>query len=331
MITLAFTCGDINGIGPEICFKTINKIFNPAERKIILFCPANVFEDAKSRSDSAFSYNITRASSRIDKNPEYITVVDIGDYRQATGKPTKDSGKASFTALINATKLALSKEADAVITAPISKTSFKLAGVKYPGQTELLAKLSDTKKYLMMFLSEQFICALATIHEPISNVSRRLSGKRIKASLKVLIKSLEKDFGIADPKIAVLGLNPHAGENGKIGREEIQYIRPAIRSFKSDNIEGPFVPDAFFANQLYKTYSAVLGMYHDQVLIPFKMLNFNNGVNFSSGLPIVRTSPDHGTAFDIAGKGFADPSSMIEAVKWAEIIIHQRRKNQRAR
>ncbi|MBA4405774.1 4-hydroxythreonine-4-phosphate dehydrogenase PdxA [bacterium] len=331
MITLAFTCGDINGIGPEICFKTINKIYNPAERNIVLFCPANVFEDAKSKSNSSFSYKIIKSNNPIEKNPEYITVVDIGNFKQSIGKSTKDSGKASFAALKKAAELVLSKNADSLITAPISKTSFKMAGIKYPGQTELLANLTKSKEFLMMFLSDQFICSLATIHEPIKNVSKLLTGKRIRTSLKVLIQSLEKDFGIINPKIAVLGLNPHAGENGQIGREEIEFIKPAINSFKNSIVEGPFVPDAFFANQLHKTYDAVLGMYHDQVLIPFKMMNFNTGVNYSSGLPIVRTSPDHGTAFDIAGKGIADSSSMIEAVKWAEIIIHKRRENKRAR
>jgi 4-hydroxythreonine-4-phosphate dehydrogenase len=136
-----------------------------------------------------------------------------------------------------------------------------------------------------------------------------------------------RDLGNKNPKIAVLALNPHAGENGKMGREEIDSITPAIKSFKNNFVEGPFVPDAFFANQLYKVYDAVLGMYHDQVLIPFKMMNFNSGVNFSAGFPIIRTFSDHSTAYDIAGKGVADPSSMIEAVKWAEKIISNRRKS----
>lgn len=331
MVTLAFTCGDINGIGLEISIKTINSIYNPAERKIILFCPANVFENAASKSVVLFNHEFLRDANSINPNNGKVTIVDLGNAKQNIGKPTKESGRVSYNAIKMAFQLVDSKNADAIITAPISKNALKLAGIKYPGQTELLADLSKAKKYLMMFLSEQFICALATIHEPIKKVSKLLSKELVRSSIQVLINSLRNDIGITNPKIAVLGLNPHAGENGKIGREEIDFIQPAVKSFKNKFIEGPFVPDAFFANQLYKTYDAVLGIYHDQVLIPFKMMNFNRGVNFSSGLPIIRTSPDHGTAFDIAGKGIADPSSMTEAVKWAEKIISNRRRIKSAR
>lgn len=331
MVTLAFTCGDINGIGIEIAIKTINSIYNPAERKIILFCPANVFENAASKSVVLFDHEFLSDANSINPNNGKVTIVDLGIAKQNIGKPTKESGRVSYNAIKRAFQLVDSKNADAIITAPISKNALKLAGINYPGQTELLADLSKAKNYLMMFLSEQFICALVTIHEPIKNVSKLLSKKLVRSSIKVLINSLRNDIGITNPKIAVLGLNPHAGENGKIGREEIDFIQPAVNSFKNKFIEGPFVPDAFFANQLYKTYNAVLGIYHDQVLIPFKMMNFNRGVNFSSGLPIIRTSPDHGTAFDIAGKGIADPSSMTEAVKWAEKIISNRRRIQSAR
>ncbi|MHB8905993.1 MAG: 4-hydroxythreonine-4-phosphate dehydrogenase PdxA [Melioribacteraceae bacterium] len=324
MRTLAFTCGDINGIGPEICIKAINKIYQPAERKIVLFCPANVFENA---SQVSFNYQIVNEYNLSNINPECVTVVDIGKFKQNVGNPSRDSGKAALLSIKSAFNLVQSKGADAIITAPSSKTAFKLAEVKYPGQTELLAELSHTKKYLMMFLSDQFICGLATIHEPIKKVSKLLTKQLVKSSLKVLHQTLMRDLGNKNPKIAVLALNPHAGENGKMGREEIDSIMPAIKSFKNNFVEGPFVPDAFFANQLYKVYDAVLGMYHDQVLIPFKMMNFNSGVNFTAGLPIIRTSPDHGTAYDIAGKGVADPSSMIDAVKWAEKIISNRRKS----
>jgi 4-hydroxythreonine-4-phosphate dehydrogenase len=137
---------------------------------------------------------------------------------------------------------------------------------------------------------------------------------------------LVKDLRLSNPKVAVLGLNPHAGEEGSIGKEEIHVIKPAIDSFGTKNIQGPFVPDAFFGAKKYKNYNAVLGQYHDQVLIPFKLLNFDKGVNYTAGLPIVRTSPDHGTGYDIAGKGIADPTSMIEAVKWAAKIVNNRKK-----
>lgn len=331
MKTLAFTCGDINGIGPEICIKTINAIHHQTERKIVLFCPANVFETAASKSFVLFEHEFVNFPDAAKFSSEKVTIVDTGRVKQTIGKPTKESGITAYNAIKGAFDLVNSKMAQAVITAPLSKTALKLAGINYPGQTELLAKLSKTKNYLMMFLSNQFICGLATIHEPVKNVSRLLTRDLVKSSIKVLKQSLEKDLGIPNPKIAVLGLNPHAGENGKIGREEIDIIKPAVSSFKSKLIEGPFVPDAFFGGQLHLSYNSVLGMYHDQVLIPFKMMNFNSGVNFTAGLPIIRTSPDHGTAFDIAGNGTADPTSMNEAVVWAERIASNRGRIKSAR
>jgi 4-hydroxythreonine-4-phosphate dehydrogenase len=326
MKTLAFTCGDINGIGPEICIRAINNIYEPAERKIVLFCPVNVFENTLSISPASFNYQVMKQYTPGNIDSKFVTIVDIGKFKQNIGKPTLDSGYASFLSIKNAFDLVASNGADAIITAPVSKTAFKLARIKYPGHTELLAKLSRSEKYLMMFLSDQFVCGTATIHEPISKISKLLTSQLVRSSLKVLHQSLICDLGIQNPKIAVLGLNPHAGENGKIGREEIESIRPAIKSFKNNFVEGPLVPDAFFANQLYKNFDAVLGMYHDQVLIPFKMMNFNTGVNFTAGLPIIRSSPDHGTAYDIAGIGIADPNSILESVKWAERIITNRRK-----
>jgi 4-hydroxythreonine-4-phosphate dehydrogenase len=326
MKTLAFTCGDINGIGPEISIAAISKIFKPSQRKIILFCPSNVFENTAKIIGVQFDYKIFEGYNSSKATSKFVTVVDIGKFRQKIGEPTKESGKAAYLSLLNAFKFVNSGNADAIITAPISKTAFKSANINYPGQTELLAEWSNSKKFMMMFLSDQFLCGLTTIHEPINKISKLITAKLVKSSIKVLHQTLTEDLGIKNPKIAVLGLNPHAGENGRIGREEIESIIPAIKSFNNNFIEGPFVPDAFFANQLFKVYDAVLGMYHDQVLIPFKMMNFNSGVNFTAGLPIIRTSPDHGTAYDIAGKGIADPGSMLEAVKWAEKIIANRRK-----
>ena len=178
----------------------------------------------------------------------------------------------------------------------------------------------------MVFLSRKMICGLVTIHEPIKNIPKLISATSVKKSLMILENVLLNDLNIKNPEIAVLGLNPHAGEQGNIGNEEIKIIKPVINSFKGKNIFGPFVPDAFFAMQQFKKYHAVLGMYHDQLLIPFKFMNFNSGVNYTAGLPIIRTSPDHGTAYDIAGLGIADSKSMTEAVYWAEKISRNRKK-----
>lgn len=326
MARLVFTCGDINGIGPEICIKTFNKIFNPRKREIIFLCPAGVFKKTLKKIPLCADYQVISDKSAGLIDPQKITVIDLGKYEQRIGKPTAYSGRASYNAIIDAVKLCRSGFADAMITAPISKTALQMAGLKFKGHTGLLASLTGSRNYMMVFLSDDMICGLATIHEPLKNVSRQITAKLLRDTIKTLRSSLISDLGYWNPEIAVLGLNPHSGEDGNLGDEEVDIITPVIKSLKNINVRGPFVPDSFFGKHLYKKYDAILGMYHDQVLIPFKMLNFEKGVNFTAGLPVVRTSPDHGTAFDIAGKGIADESSMIQAARWAEKIIINRKK-----
>jgi 4-hydroxythreonine-4-phosphate dehydrogenase len=215
--------------------------------------------------------------------------------------------------------------ADAVVTAPVSKTALKLAGIMYPGQTEMFADWCGTKNFVMTFLSKRLRVGLYSIHIPLKEVPNILKIKEITLKLDVLINMLKNDLGISNPKIAVLGLNPHAGENGIIGQEEKSIIEPALKQMKYNaKVDGPFSSDAFFANKWFKKYDMVFGLYHDQVLIPFKYINAGKGVNFSAGLPIIRTSPDHGTAYDIAGKGIADESSMVEAFNYAKLILKSR-------
>lgn len=324
MNRLVFTCGDINGIGPEICIKTFNRIYKPGKRKIIFICPSNIFQNVIKNISPTFEYQLISSNSLeiIDKNK--ITIIDIGSVKQKIGVPTKTSGKVAFNSIIDAVKLVRSNFADAIITSPISKLAFHLAGINYPGHTELLADLSKSKNYMMLFLSKQMKCGLVTIHQPIKGIAKLITKENFKKKLSLLFNSLVKDFGVIKPKVAILGLNPHAGENGNIGNEENEILKPIIKSMEEMNPQGPFVPDAFFGNHLYKNYDAILGMYHDQVLIPFKMLNFNVGVNYTAGLPFVRTSPDHGTAFDIAGRGISSEESMVQAVYWAEEIIKNR-------
>jgi 4-hydroxythreonine-4-phosphate dehydrogenase len=327
MLRLSITCGDINGIGPEISIKAINKIYKPGRRKINFFCPANVFEYYSSILKPAFDFQISKSIDSSNKQSEIVSVIDIGKTKIDLGKSTALAGAVSFKAIKSAFDSIQKKYADAIITAPVSKTSLLLAGIDYPGQTEIFAYLCKSKKYMMIFLSSKMICGLATIHEPIKNVSRLITKKRLELAINILNETLRNDLGIKSPLIALLGLNPHAGEKGKIGKEELEIIDPLINSLSNKiNIDGAFVPDAFFATKQYLNFDAVLGMYHDQLLIPFKMMNFNRGVNFTAGLPLIRTSPDHGTAYDIAGKGIADESSMVEAVKWAEKIIINRKK-----
>jgi len=256
-----------------------------------------------------------------------VRVLSAQDFPQKTGEPTELSGRASYLAVQTAYNLAENKIVDGIITAPISKTAIKMAGVNFPGHTEMLAEWSGQKNFVMMFLSKKMNAALLTIHEPVVRAAKLISAKSILNKLRIIEDALINDLQIKRPNIALLGLNPHAGAGGFIGREEEEIIKPAIKEFKGNSIlSGPYSPDAFFAAGLYKDFDIVVGMYHDQVLIPFKMLNFNYGVNYTAGLPVVRTSPDHGTAYDIAGKNMADPSSILQAYFYAEKIVKNRKR-----
>lgn len=331
MNKFVFTCGDINGIGPEIVQKTLNRVLNAGNIKVYYLCPAETFERISEKIPPAFDYEILNNApppSEGRKKPQ-VEVINIkeGGLIQEPGKPTAVSGLVSYRAIRGSFEIASSGLADAIITAPISKEALGMAGITFPGHTEMYAEWSGVKDFVMMFLSRKMKCALITIHEPLRRVPKLITANRILSTLRVVVSSLRNDFNIRFPKIAVLGLNPHAGENGRIGSEESEVITPALMtSGFSDLLSGPFVPDAFFANKLYKKYDIVIGMYHDQVLIPFKLLNFSSGVNFTAGLQVIRTSPDHGTAFDIAGKYTADESSLIEAFLVARKIIQNRKR-----
>lgn len=326
-----FTCGDINGIGPEIVVKTLNKISKentPIENsdQFIFNCPINVFNDACNLVNADFKYSVTKKYDK--KNSSQIIVIDIGESKLIKGIPTRDSGKIAFASLKLGFKLVKEKKVNAIITAPISKYSLKLAGINSLGHTGLLAKWSKAKNHLMMFLSGNINAALLTIHEPIKNIPKLVNKKKLIDSINLIYQTFNTDMNIENPRIAVLGLNPHAGEDGMIGKEEQKIIIPLIEKLKKKIIiDGPFSADGFFASKKYKDFDCVLGMYHDQVLIPFKMMNFSNGVNYTAGLPIVRTSPDHGTAFDIAWQNKADESSLYEAYRYAKIISANRGTN----
>jgi len=325
MNSFVFTCGDINGIGPEISLKTINNISKKKKRQIYFVCPKNIFLSTLKNINIDLEFEILNSIPNYKLVDGKLKIIDIGYGRQSIGKPTKTSGKISYASIITSYKMIENGIADAMVTAPISKFSLGLAGIDFPGHTELLAKFSKSKKFGMMFLSSKFHTALLTIHEPIAKVARLLSQKLLINKIDLFCDTLKNDLKIANPKMALLGINPHSGENGKIGNEEIKIFNPVLNKYKSEEIQGPFVPDAFFGNRLYKNFDLVIGTYHDQVLIPFKLLNFNQGVNFTAGLPFVRTSPDHGTAFDIAYKNIADYKSMYQAFIWAEKIVNNRK------
>lgn len=321
-----FTCGDTNGIGPEIVIKALNRISADSKDNLIFICPKNIFKETLQIFPAAFTFEIQNAMT--EPEPGVVTVLNIRNPKLEWGKPTKSSGKAAFKAIKISSDFLINGKADAVITAPISKTAIKLAGYDYPGHTEMYASWTKTKNFVMVFFSKEINAALITIHEPIKNISKLLSGKNIRNKIDVVVKMLLNDIDIENPRIAVLGLNPHAGEEGVIGLEEKKIISPVIKESKySEYLSGPFSPDAFFGSRLYENYDMVLGMYHDQVLIPFKLMSFSSGVNYTAGLPIVRTSPDHGVAYDIAGKNEADETSILEAFYLAEKIVNNRKKN----
>jgi 4-hydroxythreonine-4-phosphate dehydrogenase len=321
-----FTCGDINGIGPEIAIKALNKItLRDKESHFILIIPENVFRKTSLLIKPLFNYNIVEDLWFILRKPFPVDIFFTKSFEQKIGTPTKSSGEAAYSALKMSFKFLKEGLADAVVTAPVSKTALKLAGILYPGQTEMYADWCGIKNFVMTFLSKNLKVALYSIHIPLKEVSKSLNFKLLSTKLDTVISMLNIDLGISKPKIAVLGLNPHAGESGIIGSEEKEIIEPFIKQKKYNGIiEGPFSSDAFFANRRFENYDLIFGVYHDQVLIPFKYINAGKGVNYSAGLPIIRTSPDHGTAYDIAGKGIADESSMIEAFKYAKLILKNR-------
>jgi len=322
MRKFVFTCGDINGIGPEIVVKTLNRICDQKNTSFIFVVPSNVFSEIIKIVKPVFKYEILK--EYVDNLTVPVQVIDIGNAAITPGKATKVSGRISFDSLKYAFDLTHTKKADALITAPISKTAFNLANINFPGHTELLAEWSGSKNFLMMFLSKKMKAALLTIHKPIRKVPQLISEERLIKSLQLINSTLKRDFDIPKPKIAVLGLNPHAGEEGLIGNEEETIIKPAIKKVKY--VSGPFSPDAFFGSKKYSEFDMILGMYHDQVLIPFKMKNFSSGVNFTAGLDIVRTSPDHGVAYDIAWKNIANETSLYYAYKYARMISFNKSK-----
>jgi len=319
-----FTCGDPNGIGPEVVIKTLNLVYN-SSAEFYFICPKNIFLKNSSLIKPKFKYKFYKNITENHLPANHVKIVDISGGKISEGKPTKTSGKISFDSLNNAIHIVNKLDNAALITAPISKTAWKLNKINYDGHTDFLGDVFNIPNPLMLFYSKKIIAALATIHKPIKDVPKLLKKENLSSIFNSVYNTLVNDFQIDSPKIAVLGLNPHAGENGVLGNEEIKIINPLVKKNKL-YFFGPFVPDAFFGKHLYKNYNAVLGMYHDQVLIPFKMLSFDNGVNFTANLPFIRTSPDHGTAFDIAYKGIANPNSMIAAYNLAKLILKNRGK-----
>jgi len=328
---VAITIGDINGIGPEVVLKCLNdrrilKFFVP----IIVGPISTIRAQAEVLGLKDLEFRSVVETSDLDTGEEAaIQVVDSvanQDPPVRVGQITEAAGRIAMAGVAQATDMCLEHTVDAMVTAPISKEAIARAGFNVPGHTEFIASRSNTTEFTMMMVAEKLRVGLVTAHVPLVQVPRAITQTAIETKIRIIGDSLTGDFGVSRPRIAVLGLNPHAGDGGVIGTEERDIIIPAINETRSGGrmVYGPFPADGFFASRKYGSYDAVLAMYHDQGLAPFKVLSFNSGINFTAGLPIIRTSPDHGTAFDIAGTNQATPDSMRNAI-YAAIDIARRR------
>ncbi len=326
---IGISIGDINGIGLEVILKTLNN------NRLYQYCIPVLYGNPKVISyhknivgvDSFQFLNIRDASQIKDENKTLVISCWNDTVNITLGKPTDIGGKYAFKSLEVAVADLKASKIDALVTAPIHKKSMQLSGFQHPGHTEYITAQFGNQPSMMMMISDILKMGLVTTHVPLQDVAGKITKDLIFNKLQILNETLKIDFGIERPVIAVLGLNPHAGEDGMLGKEENEQIIPAIVEAKKRNIMalGPFAADGFFGAGQYKKFDAVLAMYHDQGLIPFKTLSFSDGVNYTAGLTGIRTSPDHGTAFDIAGKNEADPTSFRQAL-YAAIDIAKSRK-----
>ena len=333
---IGITLGDINGVGPEVILKAlldkrIRKFVDP-----VVIGSSHVL-DVHARKMNFKDVHLQPVKELPPRNEEHegLLVLDVfpGEKPDVRfGSITEEAGRLSMVAVESAVDLCLSGELDAMVTAPISKEAISRAGYKHPGHTEFVADRVNVHEYTMLMVSGELRVGLVTGHIPIWDVPKAVSRDAILMKIRSINNCLLQDFGIDRPKIGVLGLNPHAGDGGVLGREEMEAIIPAIRAAceEGDLVFGPYPADGFFAIRGYRAYDAVLAMYHDQGLVPFKTLSFESGVNYTAGLPIVRASPDHGTAHNIAGKGRASAESMRSAIYLAVDVARRRASNGQA-
>ncbi|MFO8028795.1 MAG: 4-hydroxythreonine-4-phosphate dehydrogenase PdxA [Cyclonatronaceae bacterium] len=356
---VALTIGDMNGIGPEIILKVLPKILETetgrqsgfllyASEKVLRFYsgPIDQHSSGNNPDDGILPGFLTQlpdtSGLTYRKNllfPDAKSVIPVPAPGEVVlvpcreeeghvqpGEITAAAGKLSMDAVAAGVSACLDGLADAIVTAPISKEAIHKAGFSVPGHTEYLAQLTEARTFGMMLVNEAMRIGLVTIHIPLRDVAGQLSVDRVITRLRIYHQALEHDFGIPDPAIAVLGLNPHASDGGVIGNEENEIIIPAVNAAVLDGIRasGPWPADGFFATGGHQRADLVLAMYHDQGLIPLKLAGFGSGVNITAGLPIIRTSPDHGTAFSLAGKNKADDRSMMAAVRTALDMVKRR-------
>lgn len=326
-IKIGISHGDINGIGYEVIMKTLS------DQRILEMCTPIVYGSPKvaayhrkALDMEHFNFNTIKHVGEADlRRPNIINCID-DNIRVELGKISDVAGEASYMALDAAVRDLKSGKIDALVTAPISKDNIQSEKFNFPGHTEFLAGEFETDNYVMLMVSEMMKIGVVTTHIPLTNVASQITKEAIVRKLRIISQSMEQDFSIKKPRIAVLGLNPHAGDGGLLGTEEKEIIIPAIEQAKEEGILaiGPYPCDGFFGSGDYTKFDAILAMYHDQGLTPFKVISFERGVNYTAGLPVIRTSPAHGTAFDIAGEGKASCESFREALYLA-IDVHKNR------
>jgi 4-hydroxythreonine-4-phosphate dehydrogenase len=303
---ILLTCGDPNGIGPEIALRILNLSHLKSIAEIHVIGPAGVFD-----------YYSKKLCIKKPDNGKFLFLSGFERYKIKEGREDKTAGRISGDAVRIAAELCMSGRYGAIVTLPISKKALNLGGYNYNGHTEMLQHITGARETAMIMTSGKLMISPLTVHIPIKEVPLKLNVNLIKNKIIIINNSLVSVFGIIKPAIALLALNPHAGDNGLTGIEDKTVISRAIRNLRNIgfNVSGPFPADGFFGSGAYRKYDITAGMYHDQALIPFKILSLKKGVNFTAGIPIIRTSPAHGTAFDIAGKGTADIGSSVEAIK----------------
>lgn len=323
---IGFTCGDLNGIGIELIIKALS------DNRLLDFMVPVIFANNKclnfyKKGLPEYAINHGSISDFSKINPKQINVINCWEEEVniTPGELTEQGGKYALISLEAAVLALKNNQIDGLVTAPIHKKNIQSPHFNFSGHTPYLQNAFGNTENIMLLVADNLKMALVTEHITIQEVGKYITKDKIKQKLSILHSSLKKDFGIDAPRIAVLALNPHAGDEGLIGKEEIEIIKPAIKESKNQMLVfGPYSADAFFARGQHEKFDAVLAMYHDQGLIPFKSLAFGEGVNFTAGLPIVRTSPDHGTAFDIAGKNKADAASFTASIFECIRIIHAR-------
>lgn len=324
---IGISCGDLNGIGLEVVMKTLSNT------QLLQLCTPVIFANSKAVSYhrkalemTNFNFQVANSIDQVAPNKVWVINTWQEQVDLTYGEVNNTVGAYALKSIDAAVNACLANTIDAMVTAPINKNNIVLEGVKFAGHTGYIGQKAQAEP-LMILANSNLRVAMVTGHIPLSEVANTISAERIETRLQQLQKSLQQDFGISKPKIAVLGLNPHAGDGGLLGKEEQEIITPTVKKCfdKGMLVYGPYAADGFFGAQTYTQFDAVLAMYHDQGLIPFKSLAFGNGVNYTAGLPIVRTSPDHGTAMEIAGKGTANEASFREAIYMAIDVVKKRK------